>query len=246
MNWLRENWHASPDRFLPPMQAARLRRYVRQTVLPFSAHYKRKFMDCGLSADSIQSPADLARLPFTTKADLLNTPKNPSRFLDFILAPDEKLLSRRLSTICHALLKGPATVREGFEAEFRPVFMTFTTGRAAEPVPFFYTRLDMAILAEAGRRVMEVCGARHEDRLLNAFPYAPHLAFWLTHYAGVEFGAMTFSSGGGRVTGTADTLRLIRRLKPDDLIGIPTFLYHLLSQAVAEKLRWENLRSIVL
>jgi len=124
--------------------------------------------------------------------------------------------------------------------------MTFTTGRSAEPVPFLYTQQDLDVLAQTGRRVMEVCGARREDRLLNAFPYAPHLAFWQTHYAGTEFGAMTFSSGGGKVMGTDGTLRLIKKLKPDDLIGIPTFLYHVLSQAVTEKLRCENLRNIVL
>jgi len=57
---------------------------------------------------------------------------------------------------------------------------------------------------------------------------------------------MLFSSGGGKVMGTDGTLRLIHKLKPDVLMGIPTFLYHVLSQAVAEKLRWENLRCIAL
>ncbi|MGH7939759.1 MAG: phenylacetate--CoA ligase family protein, partial [Limisphaerales bacterium] len=114
------------------------------------------------------------------------------------------------------------------------------------PVPFLYTRQDMKILAEAGRRVMEVCGAQPEQLLVNAFPYAPHLAFWLTHYAGTEFGAMMFSCGGGKVMGTDGTLRLIQKLKPENLIGIPTFLYHVLSQAVAEKAQWKNLRNIVL
>ena len=55
-----------------------------------------------------------------------------------------------------------------------------------------------------------------------------------------------FSSGGGKVMGTDGTLRLIRKLKPDDFIGIPTFVYHVLHQAAEEGLRWENLRCIVL
>jgi phenylacetate-coenzyme A ligase PaaK-like adenylate-forming protein len=93
---------------------------------------------------------------------------------------------------------------------------------------------------------MEICAARREDRLLNAFPFAPHLAFWLAHYAGMAFGAMMLSSGGGKVMGTDGTLRLIRKFKPDDFIGIPTFVYHVLNQAVAEGLRWENLRYLVL
>ena len=56
-----------------------------------------------------------------------------------------------------------------------------------------------------------------------------------------------FSSGGGKVMGTDGTLRLMRKFKPDVLIGIPTFIYHVCcKQAVEEKVRWENLQAIVL
>jgi phenylacetate-coenzyme A ligase PaaK-like adenylate-forming protein len=246
MNFLWENWHNLPEAAARQRQAARLRQFLRGTVLPFSAYYQRLFREHNLTADSIQSLDDLAKIPFSTKADLLNTPEHPERFKELILIPDEKVLSRRLGTVCRALLKGRSAVRKQFEAEFRPVFMTFTTGRSAEPVPFLYTQQDLKILAEAGRRVMEVCGAQPSQRMLNAFPYAPHLAFWLTHYAGTEFGALMFSCGGGKVMGTDGTLRLIQKLKPDNLIGIPTFLYHVLSQAVAERVQWKNLKNIVL
>jgi len=246
---MKPRWNSqlpSPETAIRHWQAERLGQYLHSVVLPFSAHYRNLFREHGLTAGSVRTPDDLARLPFTAKGDLLNNAENPQRFRDFILVSDEEILSRRPGTILHALLNGRKSAREKFEAEFRPIFTTFTTGRSAEPVPFLYTRHDLARLAVAGHRVMEVCGARHEDRMLNVFPYAPHLAFWLTHYAGTEFGALMFSSGGGRVTGTDDTLRLIRQLKPDNLIGIPTFLYHVLHQAAEEGLRCENLRCIVL
>jgi len=246
MNYPSTQWHNLPEAAARQRQAARLRQFLRETVLPFSAYYQKLFRERNLSADSFQSLEDLAKIPFTTKADLLNTPEHPERFKELILIPDEKVLSRRLGTLCRALMKGREAVRKSFEAEFRPIFMTFTTGRSAEPVPFLYTQHDMKILAEAGRRVMEVCGAKPNQRLLNAFPYAPHLAFWLTHYAGTEFGALMFSCGGGKVMGTDGTLRLIQKLKPDNLIGIPTFLYHVLSQAIAERVQWKNLANIVL
>jgi phenylacetate-CoA ligase len=239
-------WSQWPETEVRHWQAERLGQYLRAVVLPFSAHYRNLFRHHGLTANSIRTLDDLARLPFTTKADLLNTAENPQRFRDFVLVPDEKILSRRPGTIFHMLLNGRKSVREKFESEFRPIFMTFTTGRSAEPVPFLYTQRDLARLAIAGHRVMKICGARHEDRMLNAFPYAPHLAFWLTHYAGTSFGALMFSSGGGKVMGTDDTLRLIRQSKPDNFIGIPTFLYHVLHPAAEEGLRWENLRCLVL
>ncbi len=133
-------------------------------------------------------------------------------------------------------------MRKKFETEFRPVFMTFTTGRSTEPVPFLYTRHDLSRLAIAGKRVMEICGAHYEDRMLNSFPYAPHLAFWLTHYAGTSFGAMMFSSGGGKVMSTLTTLlRLIRKIQAGCFHWHSHFpMYHVLHQAAEEGLRWEN------
>jgi len=246
MNPQSKSWPQWREADVRRRQAKRLAQYLRAVVLPFSAHYRNLFRERGLTADSIRSLDDLALLPFTSKADLLNTADQPEHFRDFITVPDEKILARRPGTICRALVRGREHVRKGFEAEFRPIFPTFTTGRAAEPVPFLYTQHDLARLAVAARRVMEVCGARREDRMMNAFPYVPHLAFWLTYYAGVSFGSMMFSSGGGKVMGTDGTLRLIRKIRPDVFIGIPTFLYHVLSQAVDEGLRWPNLRCIVL
>jgi phenylacetate-coenzyme A ligase PaaK-like adenylate-forming protein len=57
---------------------------------------------------------------------------------------------------------------------------------------------------------------------------------------------MMLSSGGGKVMGTEGNLRLMRKVKPDVIIGIPTFIYHLLHQAVEEGIRCENLRRIAL
>jgi len=228
------------------MQAEKLRRYLRDVVLPFSPHYREMFRSLGLSADDFRSVADLRRLPFTAKSDLLPTPEKPARYREFILTPDPHELARRPQTILRALLRGRQRVQRELGDEFRPILLLFTTGRAAEPLPFCLTQHDLGHLAEAGRRVMEVCGAQPDFRLINAFPFAPHLAFWLTHYAGTEFGALMTSTGGGKVMGTEGNLRLMRKLSPDVIIGVPTFVYHLLHQAADEGLRCENLKKIVL
>jgi phenylacetate-CoA ligase len=243
---LSSRWSQLPETVVCRLQAERLREYLRTTILPFSAHYRELFRARDLTADSLRSLDDLAQLPFTSKADLINTDKNPQRFKDFIIVPDKQILTRRPSTIFNALTRGRKFVERKFEAEFRPIFLTFTTGRAAQPVPFTYTQHDLANLSLVGHRMMEVCAAHHDDRLMNAFPYAPHLAFWLAHYASTAFGVTMLSSGGGKVMGTDGTLRLIRQLKPDTLIGIPTFLYHVLHQAVAEGMYCANLRRLVL
>src|SRR5207302_3967288 len=137
-------------------------------------------------------------------------------------------------------------VKQQFELEFRPIFVTFTTGRSAEPTPFFFTQQDITNLQTAARRVTEICGGRHDYKMLNILPFAPHLAFWLAHYAGTAGGLMTLSSGGEKVMGTEGNLRYIRMFKPDIIIGVPTFVYHLLHQAAEEGMHCENLRWIVL
>ena len=243
---LQKRWQQLPEAAIRRLQAEQLRHYLRNVVLPFSAHYGKMFREQGLSADSIRTLEDLQRVPFTTKADLLSSAEHPQKFKDFILVPDPKVLARRPGTILSALVHGRAQVKESFESEFRPIFMTATTGRSAEPTPFFYTQRDLTHLATAAGRMVEICAAPREARLLNTFPFAPHLAFWFTHYAGTAAGVMTLSSGGGKVTGTDGTIRHLRKFKPDVLIGIPTFVYHVLHQAAAEGVRCENLRQIVL
>jgi phenylacetate-CoA ligase len=245
-NLLQNRWQHLSEVVIRRAQAEQLKRYLRTVVLPFSAYYRQLFQEHGLDAESFRSLDDLQRIPFTSKADLINSPAQPQRFRDFILIPDPKVLARRPSTIVNALLHGRDQVKKGFESEFRPIFMTATTGRSAEPTPFLYSQHDLARLATAGKRLVEICGGRPEDRMLNTFPFAPHLAFWLAHYAGTEGRIMTLSSGGGKVMGTDGNLRQIRKFKPDIIIGIPTFIYHLLHQAAEEGVHCENLRLIVL
>jgi phenylacetate-CoA ligase len=241
-----KHWETATESVIRRWQGERLGRYLHDVVLPFSAHYRRLFSELGVRVENIRRLEDLQQIPFTTKADLQNTATAPQKVKDFILIPDQKTLARRPSTILRALALGRQTVRQEFESEFRPIFVTFTTGRSAEPTPFFFTQRDLTHLATAGRRLIEVCGARQEDRLLNTFPFSPHLAFWLAHYAGTTGGVMMLSSGGGKVMGTEGNLRLLKKIKPDAIIGIPTFIYHFLQQAVAEGVECANLRKIVL
>src|SRR5688572_9981544 len=159
------------------LQTAKLRRYLRDSVVPFSAHYRELFHKHGVKTNSIRSIEDLEQIPFTSKADLVNTPDNPQQAKSFVLIPDQKVLTERTSTILRVLARGREHVRRELEIEYRPIFMTSTTGRSADPIPFLYSRHDIDRLSVAGNRVMEICGAKRDYRVLNMFPYAPHLAF---------------------------------------------------------------------
>ena len=241
----REPWPSNPAS-LREWQLYRLRRYLRRTVLPFSKHYRELFSKEGLDPGMLRSSDDLRRIPFTSKLDFLPGSSGSDPVRDFVLMPNRALLARRASTVFRALTRGPAAAAAQLEHEYRPIFLTSTTGRSAEPVPFLYTGHDLDNLAIAGRRVMEVCAAEKDMRMLNLFPFAPHLAFWLTHYAGTSFGVFVVGTGGGKVMGTEGNTRLIRKIKPDVLIGMPTFLYHVLCELVQEHFELPNLRKIVL
>ena len=221
-------------------QAVQLRHFLKNRLLPFSPFYRRLFAEAGLSADRLRSLDDLESIPFTTKDDLLAGPR------EFIVVPDKKVLARQPATLWRALWRGRRATVADFEHEFRPLLMTSTTGRSSQPVPFVYTGHDLDNLAVAGRRIMEIGGSQADWRHVNLFPFAPHLAFWQAHYASLGFGAFMVGTGGGKSLGTEGNIAMIGKVAPEILIGMPTFLYHVLSEAAARGARWPQLRKLVL
>lgn len=236
-------WDAAPPERWHDWQLRRLRDYLARRVLPFSAHYRRVFKEHELEVGDIRSLDDWADAPFTTKSDL-TVPREQQR--EFVLMPDEAALRREWDVVLDAVLHGRAAAKENLEREFRPVMLTSTTGRSSDPVPFLFTKHDLANLDLAGKRLME-CGRSQRDfRHLNAFPFAPHLAFWQTHHAGLGFGTFMVGTGGGKTLGSEGNMNLADKIQPDVIIGMPTFIYHLMRQAVETGRKWPNIKRVVL
>lgn len=233
-------------------QNALLSRYVREYLYPFSPFYRRLFDDNGVRPEQIRTVDDLRRIPLSSKRDLLPTDDEPQRFKQFILQPDKQTLqrawplSKKLPLLWQKWTQGKASVQRRIRDEFAPNFMTFTTGRSAEPVPFFYSPHDIQNLHETGARMVDVIGLDPEFRIANVFPYAPHLAFWQVFFAGQATGMMALSTGGGKVMGSSGDLRAISRLRADALIGVPGYVYHLLRRAVADGIDLSSIRCVVL
>jgi len=230
--------HASRDE-IHHRQDALLRRFLRNRVVPFTAFYRRVFEELGLALGDIKGTEDLTKLPLISKADL-------SVARDFVIIPEEEVIKRQWSTLRHAVTHGPSATKRALEEELRPILLTSTTGRSAAPVPFVYSKHDLGRLEEGGIRLMELCQSDPSWRHINAFPFAPHLAFWQAHYAGVGFGTFMLSTGGGKTMGTEGNVRIIDKIQPEAIIAMPTFLYHLLQQAAAEGQRWTKLKRLVL
>jgi len=233
---------------LVAMQDELLRRHVRQEVYPFSAYYRRAFDATGVRPEDIRTVADLRRLPFTTKADILAAQSNEQTKRDFVLIPTPELikahwpLSRKLP-----LVAGGKDAREKLRRDYTPNFATFTTGRSSDPIVYAFTPHDLEILAKVGGRMFDVHGVHETDaRIVNTFPFAPHLAFWQSAFAGFQTGRFMMSTGGGKVMGTAGNLRLLEKMGTTVILGTPGFVYHLLREAVASGIRLPNVRRIVL
>ena len=228
------------------VQDEKLHRYLTEVIAPFSPYYKRLFAEHKIDPGKIKTVADLRHLPFTSKMDLLPTSEQPEKFREFIITPDITVLKHRPRVLAEALFRGRRAVERRFEREYRPIFLTATTGRSSSPVAFAYTDYDMHNLRDAGVRLIQTFGCTTKMRGVNMFPYAPHLAFWQVVLAGLEFGMLLLSTGGGKVMGTDGNIAIIEKIKPEALAGVPTFVYHVIRQAHEEGRKWPQVNRIIL
>lgn len=235
-----KNWDQLTRSELREMQNYKLRTFLRNKVQPYSPHYGKILKEAG----PINTVEDLQKLPFTSKSDLLPTVENPKRPRDFLLQPDPNQLRRLPSTIFQAIFLGRERVQRKLKSEYQPLLLTSTTGRSADPIPFLHTAHDIRNLRYAGSRIIELGNVHSGERVANLFPYAPHLAYWLCHYAAQEKLLFSIGTGGGKLLGTTGNLDLLEKIDPAILVGMPTFLYHLLRQGVEEGRQLPSLRCI--
>jgi phenylacetate-coenzyme A ligase PaaK-like adenylate-forming protein len=245
-HWTRLTRTSAAD--LRRLQDRALAQFVREELYPFSAHYRRVFDAAGVSPRDVRGRDDLRRLPFTTKEDLLTAQTDPEHRLDFVLRPSPASIKAHWPFLRKlALVLGGRGAREALRRSYTPNFLTFTTGRSSEPVAFTYTPYDIDVLGEAGGRLLEVLGVSDPMwRVLNMFPFAPHLAFWQVTLAGFSTGQMVVPTGGGKVLGTAGNLRSIDRLKPNVLVATPGYLYHVLREGAEKGVDYSPVKLLIL
>ncbi len=247
-------WHNITSlsyRQIKELQNSRLEHFINTHVYPFSGHYRKLLDDNKINPRHVKSISDLRLLPFTSKLDLV-AKDDPQRFKDFILQPDQEKIrqfwpkDRLLKLAVQSLLKGKGFVRESLGKEYRPVFMTFTTGTTNSPVPFTYSRYDIENLNLSGSRMVNLFNIQSDERIMNIFPFAPHLAFWQTFFGALESGVFALSTGGGKVMGTEGNLTALMRTKPSVILGVPSYIYHLVRFAQERKQDLSFLKKIVL
>ncbi len=247
-------WHqlqfSSPQK-IRDCQNKRLFEFVNHYLYPFSPFYKQLFDRNAIRPRSIRTVEDLGQVPFTTKQDFVD-PEKPDKFREFVLRPSVSTLkqswpiSKLVALQVEKLVYGEKHVREKLGREFRPVFMTFTSGTTQTPLAYLYSRYDLNNLNHAGERLIQVLDIAPHEYLVNLFPYAPHLAFWQVVLGGIAAGHFILSTGGGKVFGTQGNIKSILKIRPAVILGTPSYLYHVLREARAMGCRMDFVKKIVL
>jgi len=234
------------------LQNKKLSSFIRSYVYPFSPHYQKLFDQRNIDPQSIKTVEDLKQIPFTSKHDLIATDAQPEKFKDFILQPDKDKIRKHwpaqksMLLALSSLVRGNEYVQDQLANEFRPSFMTFTTGTTSNPISFLYSHYDIDNLHTSGSRMLNLFDIEGSDRIVNMFPYAPHLAIWQVVFGGLASNILIMSTGGGKVMGTDGNLRILLKMKPTVLVGVPGYVYHVLREARARGYQLGFIKKVVL
>lgn len=243
-----------PRKELKALQNDTLRRFITRRLYPFSPYYRQLFDKNKIRPDTIRTVEDLKRIPFTSKNSFLESADDESteKTLAFCLQPNEEAIRKYLpkdellKLAALNLLRGKEYVKATLEKEYKPIFLTATGGTTNRPISFLYSSYDIENLNIYGKRLLDLMGINQEKAAVNVFPYAPHLAFWQTVFGGIAADVFVLSTGGGKTLGTDGNIRAILKVKPQFLIGVPSYVYHILKTARAENISFGFLNRIVL
>jgi phenylacetate-CoA ligase len=148
------------------VQADRLGALLRE-VLPKNAFYARKFADRSPLASHGSPLAQLAELPFTTKAELLADQKAHPPYGTALTFP----LSRY------------SRVHQ-------------TSGTSGQPLRWLDTPESWNWLLECWEQLYRIAGVGSGDRLFFAFSFGPFLGFWTAFEGASRLGYLCLPGGG--------------------------------------------------
>jgi phenylacetate-CoA ligase len=162
---------------LARLQADRLSALLRE-ILPGNCFYARKFADASLDPASLQTPADLARLPFTTKAELLADQAENPPYGTALTYPLE-----RYRRFCQ------------------------TSGTSGRPLRWLDTEESWAWMLDNWAAIYRLCGVAPSERLFFPFSFGPFLGFWTAFDAASVYGCLCLPGGGMSSTARLRFLR---------------------------------------
>ena len=247
--WRLQNWRSMPREEYLAYQGRVLSRFIKDQVYPYSKFYRRLFDDAGLTPNDINSVADLAKIPLTSKHDLLKSADNPDRPEDFVLTPPRMEDFNGMDPEKRAAMFAGMTFAERHEIErflweYHPVHANHTTGRSTSPTPVYFTRRDCYDYAEtAGRGPIDPFGI---TLVLNPFTPVAHQAFWIFAIRQLAKGGRVIHTGGGKIAGTDGILDMVRQYKPTTLVIMPGYAFHFVRKAMEAKVDMSSVVTVTI
>jgi phenylacetate-CoA ligase len=151
---------------LSELQRDRLTALIDE-VLPRNRFYARKFAEAGVSGPEIRTPADLPRLPFTTKAELLADQEHHPPYGEVHTYPASRYVRLHQSS-----------------------------GTAGRPLRWLDTRDSWDWCLDCWRLIYDIIGLRSDDRLFFPFSFGPFLGFWSAFESACRLGNWCLPAGG--------------------------------------------------
>ena len=253
-----EGWDTWKPEEVRILQNEKLRRFISEVVYPHHPHSRRVFDENGIDPESIRSARDLQRLPFTYKEDIAPSPGDPYNPRGFLLRPGfERAGSSRppgwmLPESVSAESPFSGASEQELREEFQPVLTMFTTGRTAEPTPFFFSLHDLERMREAGRRLASVVASRASSDYdknatgVNHFPGTQHLAYWVAVLGAEGTASTIINTGVGPALGNERMLNIIERARPALFMGLPGYTYDLFKMSAAEGRDFSSIEVVVM
>src|SRR5207245_1182809 len=148
----------SPE--LLKLQGQRLQTLLRE-ILPTNRFYQSKFTAAKIDATGITSPADLVRVPLTTKAELVaDQEAHP---------PYGTVLTYSQDRYCR---------------------LHQTSGTTGRPLRWLDTPESWHWVLGCWERIYGIAGIGRKDRLLFAFSFGPFFGFWTAFEAAARSGSL--------------------------------------------------------
>ncbi len=224
------------------VQIKKLQAMLRLFAL--APYYNSLFKVKNININNINTTDDLVHIPFTTKHDVVASIEHPEKYGTFVVNPIKQV--HKLPKVTTLKLFFSGNLKKHLVTEFKPVHVHFTSGRSAMSIPVLYTSYDLEQLKEAAERMMVLLKIPHTVRVINALPFAPHLAFWQTFYATNQLGIFCLHTGGGKIMGTQKIIDSLSKLQAEVLVGMPSYVYHLVSTAAEHRHYFPHLKYILL
>ena len=151
---------------LTRLQGDRLRLLLAE-ILPRNRFYARKLAEAGVAVSDVATPADLSRLPFTTKAELLADQANDP--------PYGQILTYPRARYCR---------------------FHQTSGTHARRLYWLDTPESWNWILACWEKIFRIVGLCPEDRLFFPFSFGPFLGFWAAFDAAARLGYLCLPGGG--------------------------------------------------